>query len=90
MAHQRSSDDLAGVVGRLLRALHRRALTGDDEAAVALVQLGRDARAMANDGLLAAHRAGYSYGDLGAFLGIARQSVAERVERAERRAGPPG
>lgn len=78
---ERSSDELAAAAGRMLAALERRAAAGDDEAAVALVRLAGDARERANVGLVAAHRYGYSYNDLGQWLGVSRQAVAERIGR---------
>lgn len=68
----------------MLVALRKRASAGDDAAAVELIRLAGMARREARDGIAAAHRYGYSYGDLAAFLGVTRQAVAQMVERQSR------
>ena len=87
---ERSADEVADACRRMLRALARRAERGDDGAAGELVKLARDARVYAQDGLAAAHRYGYSYADLGEWLGVSRQAVAQMVRRAGRSTRPEG
>jgi len=82
MKRERSSVEVAAAAKRMVEALRKRAAAGDDEAAVQLVILTSITRTLANDALVAAHAYGYSYADLGAFLGVSRQSVAERIARA--------
>jgi hypothetical protein len=78
----RESDEMAAFLGRLCRAMIRRAGAGDLGALAALVQL----RATVDQAITQAgaelHAGGLSYTVLGAELGITRQSARERFTRA--------
>lgn len=74
--------DVAQAAARMMRALVRRAATGDQEALYELVQL----QAVLSESITEAGRrmheeADYSYGALAAELGISRQAARQRFGR---------
>ena len=70
------------MVGRMLRALVRRAAEGDTEALEELARLEDLAAVAAAEGLARAQReAGYSSGELAQVLTCSRQAVRQRIGR---------
>lgn len=70
--------DVGAMVGRMLRALARRAAEGDPEAIEQLVQLGpilSEQTAAAGAGL---HAFGYSWTEVGDAMGVSRQAARQR------------
>jgi hypothetical protein len=73
---------MAAFLGRLCRAMIRRAVAGDLGALRALVDLRREVDAAITAAGVALHDGGHSYTTLGQELGVTRQSARERFTRA--------
>lgn len=72
----READELAAACRRLMRALARRAGSGDLQALVELRRLGPALQLSTAGAALAAHEdAGYSWGEIALALGITRQAA---------------
>lgn len=69
------------MLGRMTRALVRRAADGETEALLVLVELNRQAAEAVADAARALHDAGLSYEYLAGELGVSKQAVMKRVKR---------
>lgn len=72
------ASDVAAMVERMLRALERRASTGDTEALVELAKLERGMSDHVGRAGAALHQFGYTYGELAGELGVSRQAARAR------------
>lgn len=75
---RRESDEIGEFLGRMLRAMTRRAAAGDLGALSVLVKLRDQVDATINDAGAALHATGLSYATLGGELGISRQAARMR------------
>lgn len=73
--------EFSAFVRRILRAMGRRAATGDLESLAALRALRVELDAITADAAAAANAAGFSWTEIGRELGITRQSAHERYGR---------
>lgn len=74
----RESPAIGKFMGRMTKALIRRAEGGDADALVVLVDLQRQAQVAVIDAGRALVGAGYSYSDLARELGVSRQAALKR------------
>lgn len=81
--------EVGAMVGRMLRALVRRAAEGDTEALEQLAHLEDLAAAATTLALVRANvDAGYTFGELASVTSTSRQAVRQRVGRFARLPGP--
>ncbi len=85
---EREAPDLGAMLGRMTRALVRRAADGETEALLVLVELNRQAAEAVADAARGLHDAGLSYEYLAAELGVSKQAVMKRVKRRAPLCGP--
>ncbi len=81
---------MAAFLGRMCRAMVRRAGAGDLGALTVLVNLRRELDTAITDAGAELHAGGLSYTVLGAELGITRQSARERFSRPAVSSPDPG
>jgi hypothetical protein len=79
----RESPAIGKFMGRMTKALIRRAQGGDADALVVLVDLQRQAQVAVVDAGRALIAAGYSYSDLARELGVSRQAALKRFGPAD-------
>lgn len=91
MAQQRyEAPDIGAMIGRMLRALGRRAAGGDIEAVAELAKLSRYAGTALGIGARAAHdHGGYSWTDIGEATAMSRQAARQRFGTAPELLPPP-
>jgi hypothetical protein len=76
------NDDYAAFARRIVRAYARRVATGDVEALTAMLGLSADLDAAIGQAVTGLRACGYSWGDIGARLGVTRQAAQQRWGQA--------
>lgn len=71
--------EIGAMVGRMLRALARRAAEGDLEAIEQLVELEDVVGEQLVEAMRGAHTFGYSWTEIGAATGTSRQAARQRA-----------
>jgi hypothetical protein len=74
----RSDEDVVEAVGRLVRAVGRRAAGGDPDSAVWLTYLRGELDGAFASAVAGWRRSGFSDGQIGRELGVSKQAVAQR------------
>lgn len=77
----REAPEMAAMLGRMMRAMARRAAEGDPEALEALVGLQATLQAATVDAANGLHDFGYSWTEVADAVGITRQAARQRFAR---------